>query len=138
MIRHYKFSKNLGAASNPRHLKGYTKQVTFLGINIRHYCKMFSLYSDLNFCTPDVKNYSLNLVEKAIGYVCKLAFPLTTKEKENHFLHIFLKRPILLQKLVKVGSHFILLDHPNNIWHGEQIINFLITWFSSLKVRHSP
>jgi len=92
---------------------------------------------DQNFCTPDATNYTLNLVEKAIGYACKLAFPLMTKENGNQFLHIFLKCPIFLQKLVKVGSHFILLDHPNNIWHEEQIINFLITRFSSLKLRHS-
>lgn len=92
-----------------------------------------------DFCTPDATNYTLKLVEKAIGYACKLAFPLITKENGNQFFHIFLMRPtIFLQKLVKVGSHFIHLHHLNYIWHREQIINFLITRFSSLKLLHSP
>jgi hypothetical protein len=53
-----------------------------------------------------------------------LAFPLTTKERGNHFLHIFLKPPIFLQKLVKVGSHFILLDHPSISGTENKSLNF--------------
>jgi hypothetical protein len=43
---------------------------------------MFSLQrpDDQDFCIPDVTNYTLNLLEKATGYVCMFALSVTKKK----------------------------------------------------------